>query len=147
MSKTLSRHTLINKIFLTYERGFSAFVEFRQKFGLANAYPISVYEISNFNAYLFRNEFSHSTVKCYLAGISFFCKLNNFEDNTQKFVVKKMLEGINRLTPNTRDFRLPVTREILLKLIRVLPVVCNSTFEATLYKAAFSMAFRGLLKE
>jgi hypothetical protein len=34
---------------------------------------------------LFRNEFSHSTVKNYL-------------------------EGINRLTPKTRDFRLPVTK-------------------------------------
>jgi hypothetical protein len=57
-----------------------------------------------------------------------------------------MLEGINRITPKTRDFRLPVTREILLKLIRVLPVVCNSSFEDTLYKATFSMAFHGLLR-
>jgi hypothetical protein len=55
------------------------------------------------------------------------------------------VRGYKRITPKTRDFRLPVTREILLKFIRVLPVVCNSSFEDTLYKAAFSMAFHGLL--
>ena len=118
----LIQNSVAPNTYQLYGRGFSAFVEFRQKVGLANAHPISLYEISNFIAYLFRNEFSHSTVKNYL-------------------------EGINRLTPKTRDFRLPVTREILLNLIRVIPVVCNSSFEATLYKAAFSMAFHGLLKK
>jgi hypothetical protein len=35
------------------------------------------------------------------------------EDITQKFVVRKILEGIKRSRPNQKDMRLPITREFL----------------------------------
>lgn len=71
-------------------------LDFRSQFSLAYVWPVSVQELCNFIAHLFLANYSHSTIKCYLSGISFFQKVNGFEDTTQSFNVKKLLEGMNR---------------------------------------------------
>ena len=58
---------------------------------------------------------SHSTVSCYVFG-----KINNLEDNTQKIIVRKMIEGVRRLGPNQKDNRLPITRDLLCKILGLL---------------------------
>jgi hypothetical protein len=44
------------------------------------------------------------------------------------------------------DSCLPITRDILVSLITVLPSACTSQYETKLFKAAFSVAFHGLLR-
>ena len=44
------------------------------------------------------------------------------------------------------DSHLPITRDILISLITVLPSVCNYQNEIKLFKAAFSVAVHGLLR-
>ena len=123
-----------------------ALYDFRNKFGLVNMWPVPIYDLCNFIAYLFQLKSSHSTIKCYLAGISFFSKINQFEDNAQKFVIKKLLEGIKRSGPVAKDTRLPITKELLLSVVRILNLTCSSEYEIKLYKAAFSLAYHGLLR-
>ena len=83
---------------------------------------------------------------CYIAGISFFSKVNGYEDLSQTFVVKKVLEGIKRSKGNKKDNHLPITKDLLKVILRVVPVACSSQYEACMFGAAFSLAFHGLLR-
>ncbi|CAG2217183.1 unnamed protein product [Mytilus edulis] len=72
--------------------------------------------------------------------------MNDFEDFTQKFIIKKMMEGVNRTRPKIRDSRLPITKELLLLIVKILPFICSSCYAVKLFKAAFSLANHGLLR-
>ena len=68
------------------------------------------------------------------------------EDITQKFVVRKILEGIKRSRPKQKDMRLLIIRELLKVILSSLTTVCKSSYEVNLFKAAFSLAFHGLFR-
>lgn len=90
--------------------------------------------------------FSHSTAVSYISGLSYFHKINDLTDNTQKFVIRKLLEGYKRSSQSGKDSRLPITRELLHKILCILPAVCKNKYENMLFSAAFSMAFHGFLR-
>lgn len=98
-----------------YRRGLNSFIEFRKEFGLKPNY---------------------------LTGVGFFSKLNNFEDVTRRFVLTKMMEGFKRIKPRG-DMRLPITRDLLGRILWILPSICASTYESNLFQAVFSVAFHG----
>ena len=81
----------------------------------------------------------------YLSAINYRCKSCSFEGFSENFLVKKMIEGMRRLNKQ-KDTRLPISQGLLLKLINVLPYICSSIFEATLFSSAFSLAFHGFLR-
>ena len=122
------------------------FYEFRLKFGLHITWPAPIYDIVCFIAELYQNGLSHSTISCYLSGVSFYHKINNLEDNSQKFVVRKMLEGMKRSVGRKPDSRLPITKVLLKRIILCLPCVCNSFYESKLFSSAFSLCFYGFLR-
>lgn len=72
-------------------------------------------------------------------------KIQGFNDHTKSFLVLKMLEGVSR-QGKKKDLRARITLEIVIKLLSVLPHVCTSAYEASLFKAAFSLAFFGFLR-
>jgi hypothetical protein len=114
---------------------------------MTDVWPVPLEDLCKFIAYFFQTNLSHSSIKCYLSGISFFIRVNDFENPTQKFVIKKkMLEGNKRSKPKTRDTRLPITKERLVLILRILPFVCVSQYERKLFSAAFSVAYHGLLR-
>jgi hypothetical protein len=76
--------------------------------------------------------FAYSTVRSYVEGISFFCKLNNFEDAANKFVILKMLEGFKR-SSQSKEIRLPITRLLLANILKIIPTVRHSVYEAKLF--------------
>lgn len=130
----------------TYERGLDAFNKFRVRFRLKNIWPIPLQEFAMFLAFLFNEGLAHSSIKTYICGISFFCKINCFDDPCDKFITKKLLEGIRRSKTKTKDARLPVTEDLLHLLLNVLKSICNNSFETKLFKAAFCLAFYALLR-
>ena len=63
------------------------------------------------------------------------------------FSLKKIKEGLRR--NNSRmDGRLPITAALLLlqRLISCLPLICKSSYEVLLFRAAFLLAFFGFLR-
>jgi hypothetical protein len=72
--------------------------------------------------------------------------LHNFDDNTDAFIVWKMLDKIKRCSLNKSDSRLPITRELLGKILSVLPAICKSSFESCLFKSAFSLCYHGMFR-
>jgi hypothetical protein len=88
---------------------------------------------------------AYSTISSYLAGISFKCKLLCTIDCTKYFLVRKLLEGVKR-SRKSIDQRLPITEDILGKLISSSSYVCSSNFETYLFCAAFSLAYHAFLR-
>ena len=117
-----------------------ALYEFRQRFALPHIWPVPLVDLCNFVAYLFQAQLSHSS------GISFFSKINDLEDSTQKFVVRKMLERVKRSKKKNKDSRLPVTLNTLKMILKNLHLICISKYETTLFSAAFSFAYFGLCR-
>lgn len=128
-----------------YQQGVSAFEEFCDQFGLSKSLPVDENIIQNFVAYLSLQGKSFSTVRTYLAGLSSKHKLNGFSDPTGSFLVKKVMKGLSR-DKKTKDSRFPITFQKLQELVNTLPLVCSDTYESTLFVAAFSLAFFGLLR-
>jgi hypothetical protein len=131
---------------MTYRRGILSLNEIRQTYTMTDVWPVPLEDVCKFTAYLFQTNLSHFSIKYYLSGISYFSRVNDFEDPTQKFVIKKMLEVIKRSKPKTRDTRLPITKELLVIILRILPFVCVSQYERKFFSAAFSVAYHGLLR-
>ena len=88
---------------------------------------------------------SYATVRSYLAGVSYYTKLQGHQDPTNQFLVCKLLQGLKRMK-HTKDTRLPITKQLLQDIISILPRVCFNNYETMLYSAAFSIAFYGLLR-
>ena len=95
-----------------YNQGLEAFYEFRRECSLGGLWPIPLCEIVDCIAYMYTSGLAHSTANCYIAGLSFCSKLNNSEDNTGAFVVRKMVDGVRRASLGKPDSRLPITREL-----------------------------------
>lgn len=89
--------------------------------------------------------YAYKTVNCHISAISFINKLYNLTDNTQCFLVRKLLDGMNR-SQRRRDTRQPVTINLLHLLVHNLKFVCLSHYESILFTAAFMVAFYALLR-
>lgn len=129
----------------TYQSGVASFQQFLSLQGSSLSMQISHNQLINYIAYMFEEGYSYSTVKSYLSGIGFFLKLHDQEDTTQKFLVKKALNGFARLDFR-KDDRQPITRDILLKIVKALPNICHSNYEVKMFQASFSLAFFGFLR-
>ena len=129
-----------------YNQGLEAFYKFRRECSLGGLWPIPLSGIVDFIAYMYTSGLTHSTVNCYIAGLSFYSKLNNFEDNTGVFVVGKMVDGVKRASLGKPDSRLAITRELLGRILLVLSSVCKSRYESHLFRAAFSLCYHGMFR-
>ncbi|KAK6165930.1 hypothetical protein SNE40_022736 [Patella caerulea] len=119
---------------------------FRQSFGIPAVWPLQIADITSFIVFLFRSGVSHSTVKCYISGLSFHSQINNLPDPTNSYLIKKILEGFKRSKGPTTDTRLPITYQLLTNIIGSLGNVCTTVFETKLFAAAFSLAFHGCFR-
>ena len=68
------------------------------------------------------------------------------EDHTKSFFVGKLIEGMKRKGPRNKDLRMPISLNLLTKLIGALSYICQSSYETQLFASAFSLAFFGLLR-
>ena len=128
-----------------YDNALRLFNQFTILQGHQRSWPPTVNLVIDFVAFLSLQGYASSSIKSYISAISFQCKINNQEDVTQNFVVKKLLVGIGRIDKR-KDVRMPITLNILNKVVQALPIVCSSIFEATLFAALFTIAFFGFLR-
>ena len=128
-----------------YDTALSTFNNCRRSYRLEENWPPRANELADFVSYLSYKQFSPSTVKSYISGISYFCKLHNLQDPTQSFLLRKILVGLSRKYLRTDD-RKPITPDILSSLLRLLPAICKSPYESKLFSAMFTTAFFGYFR-
>ena len=104
--------------------------------------PLSVYNVCNFICYLFGRAYSPSTIVSHtcISAISYIHKIMDIQDPTTSFLIGKLLKGCNNLQPN-RDCRLPITKDILIKIVNSLNLCIPEHANRILLKAIFLLSF------
>ena len=92
----LVESSIASNTWKVYKTAVDSFQNFRQLYDMSQSWPAPLNDILFYIAYLSHKNHSPSTVVTYISGLSHFHKLHNFPDNTQVFVVGKMIEGLKR---------------------------------------------------
>ena len=129
----------------TYNRGCIDFDKFRGDLGLDMVWPAPLQHIISYVSHLSLQGRAPSTIDTYVAALAYRHKICGWEDPTDNFIIRKLKEGAKRGN-KVSDRRRPITLLILGQLLSSLPGICASSFEAGLFKAAFSLAFFGFLR-
>ena len=96
-------------------------------------------------AHCYQSGLAASTTRTHIAALSFTFQLGGYQDLTQNFLVKKQLQGFSKVKP-AMDNRLPITPNILSKLVSALPSITTSAFSNTLFHAMYVLAFSAFLR-
>lgn len=145
-SKRLIHTSLSHNSKLAYSTAYKKYHLFLDLYNLPDILPIPTDTLLKFIAYLSIQNYAAKTVELYVRALSFNHKLQAQPDTTKSFLVSKAIEGLKRSKGKTADTRGPITRPLLRQLILSLSAVCSSQYEATLFTAAFSLAYFGLLR-
>ena len=81
----------------------------------------------------------------YCSAISFVHKLRNLPDPTNSLAIRKLLIAAKKHNPSG-DLRLPITSDILSKLLQVLPGLITSHYELKLLSALYLVCFHGCFR-
>ncbi|MES9880225.1 MAG: tyrosine-type recombinase/integrase [Sedimenticola sp.] len=130
---------------LAYSTAMNAFFKFRQLYGMPPSWPASVEQLILFMSYCFEIGLSPSTIHSYIQGLNYYHKLHGWFEITSIFIISKLLEGCRRSAPS-RDNRAPVTPNMLNSMRISLPLVCHNGYEASLFLAAFLLAYFGMFR-
>ena len=95
--KSLLKKSVSKSTWNVYENAIQSFERFRNQFGIENIWSPPIDHLINYIAFLSEKSYSPATAKSYISGISYKIKINNLEDRTQSFILKKMLQGMQRL--------------------------------------------------
>ena len=108
-------------------------------------WPPATEVLMDFIAFMSLRELSPSTARSCISCISYHCKITGFKDPTVNFVISKMLNGYQQLYKRV-DAMLPITHEILKRIVVILQIICYNTYEAYLFSAAFCLAYFGFFR-
>ena len=108
-------------------------------------WPARQHHVVLFITHCFESGLSPNSIATYIAGISYFHKLNNWGKLSDMFVVAKMLEGCHRLR-QVKDLRAPITQPVLAAICEALNSVCSNEFETLLFSSLYTLAYFGLFR-
>lgn len=94
---------------------------------------------------LMARKFSFSSIKKYLAGITFFMKINGNKPISHNCIINQSLKGY-RMKFTRVDTHTPITLDILRKIYNILTEICSSANEVMLFRAAFVLSFLAALR-
>lgn len=137
---------MAQKTWKTYNTAVESFKNFRSAYNLHDIWPAPLSDLIFYIAFLSFKGLSASTVLTYMSGISYQHKIQDLTDSTKSFLVGKTLEGLKRSNPKKPDLRVPISIDLLRKLIRSLQHVCFSSYESVMFASAFSLSFFALLR-
>ena len=128
----------------TYRQAINTYRLFAQAHDAPPEFPSNIQHLAMFIAYLSFRNFAPNSIITYASAMAQ-ATLSAIGINlASHFIYKKLTKSIRR--QRLPDSRLPVTKGVLQSLTSATPSVCNTAFEASMFNAAFSLAFHGLLR-
>jgi hypothetical protein len=94
-----------------YDNAVKSFDNFRINHNFPVTWPPSINPLLQYIGYMSVNGFALSIVRSYLSGINFNLKIPGFSDLTDNFIIKKMLDGYDKLNKRC-DIRKPITLDL-----------------------------------
>ncbi|MEG7522171.1 MAG: hypothetical protein M3H12_03610, partial [Chromatiales bacterium] len=89
--------------------------------------------------------FAPASIISTVSAISYFHKINGFQDPAKNFIISKLLSGAQNLRA-VPDVRLPVTLPILTQLVNAVPTVVTSHYKQVMLRAMMVLAFKAYLR-
>ena len=144
--RTLVKASLCKSSRKSYSRHFSRFKHFMGlNFPNVSTKPAFKKHIAAFVSFLFKSNYSPSTITSDLSAISYMHKIAGFKDPTDSFLIRKMLIGAKNLAASL-DVRLPITLDILISLTDVLSKAVESIYIQKLLASMFSLSFFAFMR-
>ncbi len=128
----------------TYNTAIQSYLNFASAHKLSPQ-PIFIQNLVFFIAQLSLENKSYNSISTYIRGISYYLKINNLQDITGSFIIKKMLEGAKR-TSHKPDIRCPITPTILTQLVSGAQYGCETNYESVMFQSVFLLAFFNFLR-
>ncbi|XP_056019237.1 uncharacterized protein LOC130054234 isoform X2 [Ostrea edulis] len=143
----LIRNSLSEDSLSSYRNIFASYKTFIRAHVDKNSTPLppSLSHLLLYIAHCFQSGLAASTTRTHIAALSFTFQLGGYQDLTQNFLVRKQLQGFSKVKP-VMDNRLPITPDILSKIVSALPSITNSAFSSTLLHAMYVLAFCAFLR-
>ena len=98
-----------------------------------------------FIAHLHNTGLAPASIISYVSAISYFHKINGFQDPSKNFIISRLLLGAQKLR-TVSDVRLPVTLPVLIKLVSAVPTVIASRYKQLMLSAMMILAFKAYLR-
>ncbi len=137
---------LSNSTLTSYNRTIEQFYQFLVSYDAkAYVFPVNTGYVMFYINYLYRQGFSPATITSKLSAIAYLHQMFNKSDPTDHFLVRKLMRNLRRKTPQ-RDARLPVSPNMLLKMLNVVPTLALSAYNKILYQAMFSLSYAAFLR-
>ena len=120
-------------------------MSFACSYGLPTQLPLSLLCLAWFITHLSLQGVAAASITSIVSAVSYFHKIRGVPDNSQHFTIRQLLVSL-RKKPSKADHRMPITLDMLHKLIDALPNFTSSTFETTLFSSMFLTAFHFALR-
>ena len=128
-----------------YFNALNVFKNFRLEHDIQEVWPVPLSHIEYFIAYLHQKGYSWKSASTFISAISFMHKMQNMQNCSLHFRCRKLLEGYRRTKPS-KDSRMPILLDSLVKIFGKLESICISNYETALFRASFTLAFFGLFR-
>lgn len=126
----------------SYRKSWDLFLQLSPS---SNVLPLNYIALCNFIAALFNNNYSPSSIASHVSAISYVHKILALPDPSQSFMVRKMLRGCQNLA-RPGDSRLPITADILKKLISALDSIVHNMNFRLITRTVFLLAFHAFMR-
>ena len=107
--------------------------------------PASPESVLLFVTHLHKKGYRPATVRTYLSAISFTHKINGFQDPTCAFIIKRALVGMSKSSSKIPKL-LPITSEILQRMINAIHLVTRSSYTHSMLSALFAFTYHACLR-
>ncbi len=141
----LMEASLAKSTFQMYNRSWKKLQIFAELCGLAVNIPVSTFTIMQFIAYLHGTGYSPAHISSVLSALAYFHKIQGLPDPTKHFAIQKLVAGARNLRARL-DVRLPITVNILSRLLTFLQVSISSPYRRGMIAAIMILAFRGYFR-
>ena len=142
---TIVRRAMAQSTWKTCRIAVKHFTQFLQWAGMPCSLPVPALHIAFFVSSLFDQGCASSTMATHLSAIACVHKLNGFPDPTSTFLIQKAMQGA-RKSHGKADTRLPITFDILCKLVNALTLAGGSAWDQVMYRSMFFLAFFALAR-
>ena len=119
---TLVRRAMGQSTWNTYQIAAKHYTHFLQPASIPCFLPVPSLHIAFFVSSLFDNGYAPSTMATHLSAIACVHKVNGFPHPTSTFLIQKAMQGA-RKSRGKADTRLPITFDVLCKLVDALTLV------------------------
>lgn len=131
----------------TYKRAWALFNQFLYDIFQCTSFslPIPPPTLALFIAYLFDRDYAPSTVNTFVSALGYSHRLAGFPDPGKVFYIVQTLKGYQKIG-HRLDCRLPITLNILHRLLDSASQIAGSQYQTTLFRAMCSLAFFAFLR-